>query len=305
LQITINNYFLSLHLAALFILFGLHFYRILSIIVKIMISIRKPLAFIYRDFINETSYKLAFLMELLGIFFSVLSLFFLSKLFGQAVIPHLKPYGGSYFSFVLIGIAFSSYLQVSLRTFSGSIRGAQTTGTLEALLVTQTGIPTIIISSSLYSFIHTSFRVVAYLLLGLLLFGVSMRGANILAAVLILALTIITFSSIGIISASFIMVIKRGDPATWIFTSLSWLLGGVIYPISILPGWLQKFSYLLPITHSLEGMRLALLKGFSTSALLPHILVLALFSVVLLPLSVGLFGYGVKRAKIDGSLTHY
>ncbi len=101
------------------------------------------------------------------------------------------------------------------------------------------------------------------------------------------------------------MVIKRGDPVTWIFTSLSWLLGGVIYPISILPDWLQKFSHLLPITYCLEGMRLALLKGLSTSALLPDISVLALFSVVLLPLSVGLFGYAVKRAKIEGSLTHY
>jgi len=267
--------------------------------------LRKPLAFIYRDFINETSYKLAFFMELLGIFFSVLSFFFLSKLFGKAVIPHLKPYGGNYFSFVLIGIAFSSYLQVSLHTFARSIRSAQTTGTLEALLVTQTGIPTIIVSSSLYSFIRTSLRVVAYLLLGLFLFGVNMKGANIFAATLILALTIITFSSIGIISASFIMVTKRGEPLTWIFTTISWLIGGVIYPISILPDWLQKFSYLLPITYSLEGMRLALLRGFSTNALLPHILALALFAVVLLPLSIGLFGYGVKRAKIEGSLTHY
>jgi ABC-2 type transport system permease protein len=270
-----------------------------------MIYLRKPLAFIYRDFLNETSYKLAFLMELFGIFLSVLSFYFLSKLFGQAVVPHLKPYGGNYFPFVLIGIAFSGYLQVSLNTFAGNIRSAQTTGTLEALLVTQTGIPAIIISSSLYSFIHTSFRVVVYLLLGLLIFGVNMKGANILAAVVILALTIITFSSIGIISASFIMVIKKGDPVTWIFTSLSWLLGGVIYPVTILPDWLQKFSYLLPITHSLEGMRLALLKGLSTNTLLPHILALTLFSVVLLPISVGLFGYGVKRAKIDGSLTHY
>lgn len=270
-----------------------------------MISISKPLAFICRDFINKASYKLAFFMEFAGIFFSVLSFFFLSELFGQAIIPHLKPYGGDYFSFVLIGIAFSSYLQVSLSTFAGSIRGAQTTGTLEALLVTQTGIPTIIISSSLYSFMRTSFSVLIYLLLGLLVFGVRMSGANIPAAILILALTIIIFSSMGIISASFIMVIKRGDPVTWIFTSLSWLLGGVIYPISVLPDWLQKFSYLLPITYCLEGMRLALLKGFSTSALFPNILVLALFSVVLLPLSVGLFGYAVKRAKIEGSLTHY
>ena len=125
-------------------------------------------------------------------------------------IPFLQSYGGDYFSFVLIGIAFSSYLSIGLNVFSQNLRQEQMMGTLEALLVTQTGIPTIILSSSLYSFILISFRVVAYLLLGALVFGVNMSGATLPAALLILILTIICFSGLGIISASFIMVLKGG-----------------------------------------------------------------------------------------------
>ncbi len=120
-----------------------------------MLFLRKPLAFVYKDFLNESSYKFAFIMQIFGIFFSVLSFFFLSRLFGSAVSPYLEPYGGDYFSFVLIGIAFANYLQVSLRSFSSCIRNAQVMGTLEALLVTQTEIPTIILSSSIYSFVMT------------------------------------------------------------------------------------------------------------------------------------------------------
>jgi ABC-2 type transport system permease protein len=271
----------------------------------LFISVEKPLAFVWRDFINETSYKFAFLMQLFGILTSTLMFFFISKLLGDVGVKYLKPYGGNYFSFVLIGIAFFSYLRVSMQSLSESIREGQMLGTLEALLVTQTEIPTIILSSSLYSFIWASFRVAVYLLLGIFVFGVSIGNANLIGALLILILTIISFSSLGIISASFIIIMKRGDPITWMFTNISGLLGGLYFPISVLPGWLQKFSYFLPVTYSLEGMRLALLKGYSLSELMPNILALVVFSIITLPLSIMIFGYAVRRAKTDGTLTQY
>ena len=272
---------------------------------NLIFGLRKPLAFICKDFINESSYKLAFVSQLLGIFFTTVVWFFLSNLFGTSVSPYLKKYGGDYFSFVLIGISFTNYLEVSLRSFSSTIRSAQTLGTLEAMLVTQTKANMIIFSSSLYSFIITSFRVFVYLLCGALFFGLPMGNANYAGASLILIITIACFSSLGIISASFIMVFKKGNPLNWIFVNLSYLLGGVLYPISVLPNWLEKISYFLPITYSLEGMRMALIKGYSTHDLLPNIIPLIGFTVVLLPLSMFVFDLSVKRAKMEGSLIQY
>ncbi len=111
---------------------------------EIMLFLKKPLAFLHKDFINESSYKFSFVTQVFGIFIIALSFFFLSKLLGHTASPYLKSYGGDYFSFVLIGIALANYLQLSLRSFSTCIRNAQIMGTLEALLVTQTAIPTII-----------------------------------------------------------------------------------------------------------------------------------------------------------------
>jgi ABC-2 type transport system permease protein len=267
--------------------------------------LKKPFAFIKRDFLNEISYRLSFIMQVFGILVSVLTFYFLARLFGQAVVPYLKPYGGDYFSFVIIGVAFSNYQEVAMNSLSRSIRDAQMTGTLEALLVTQTEIPTIILSSSLYSFIFTSLRVFAYLLLGSLFFGMDISHANFFSAVIIFILTIVSLSSFGIISASFVMVFKRGDPITWLLVSISWFLGGVYYPISVLPPWLLRLSYLLPITHSLEGMRLCLLKGASLAEIYPNVLALLAFSVITLPISVTIFRYAVNQAKKDGSLTQY
>ena len=270
-----------------------------------MTFFRKCCAFIQKDLISETSYKFSFFLQFFGIFVSTLVFFFLSKLFEGRDIPYLKPYGGNYFAFVLIGIAFSNYLTVAIRGLAQSIRQAQMMGTLEALLVTQTEIPTIILGSSLYKYIFTSIQVIVYLMLGTIVFGVNFSQANYFGALLILILTVTSFNCIGIISASFIMIFKKGDPITWLFTSISWLLGGVYYPIQVLPDWLEKLSYFLPITYSLEGMRLALLQGYELKTLLPNIFALLIFSVLLLPLSLLIFKYAVKKTKINGSLAQY
>ena len=77
----------------------------------------------------------------------------------------------------------------------------------------------------------------------------------------------------------------------------------MFYPITILPGWLQLVSYLVPLTYSLGGMRRAIQLGEQVSALVTDVLPLMLFAAILLPLGFMAFRYAVKRAKIEGSLT--
>jgi ABC-2 type transport system permease protein len=250
-------------------------------------------------------YRLSFLLQLLGILFSSASFYFVAQLLGANAVPQLTRYGGDYFSFVLIGIAFVGYQGVALHTFSGVIRSAQSQGTLEAMLVTPTRLATVLFSSSLWSFAFTSLRVVIYLLFGAVLFGAALGQANLLAGAVILGLTILTLSSLGILSASFIMVFKRGSPINFLIGSLSSLLGGVYYPVEVLPDWLQPFARLFPLTYSLEAMRRAMLTGAGLRELAGTVGALAAFSVVLLPLSLIAFRHAVQQAKRDGSLTHF
>ncbi len=267
--------------------------------------LRIAFAFIRKDFYEEASYRLAFFLQFFSIFFSVATFYFISRLLGPTAATYLSAYGGDYFSYVLIGLAFSGFFGVGLSGFANSLRQAQTTGTLEAMLTTPTSLSTIILSSSLWNYLMTAFRVLIYLFMGVAILGVKMGNSNYAAALVILTLTIIAFSSLGIISASFIMVIKRGDPVTWVLSTLFSLLGGVYYPPTVLPEWLQWISKLLPITYSLEAMRLALLQGATFTELAPHIAALLFFCVVFLPISLLAFRFAVRRARIDGSLTHY
>ncbi len=270
--------------------------------------LRKPMALLKKDFLLEISYRFSFFLQFGGIFFSVVMFYFVSVLIGESptVQNSLSRYGGDYFSFVLIGIAFSNFLSVGLGSFSTNIRGEQMMGTMEAMLVTPTRLPTIIISSSQWSFAFTSLRVAVYLILGAIFFGVDFSKADVLPALAALLLTVIAFSSLGIISASFIMIFKRGDPIAWVISTSSTLVGGVYYPISILPDWLQSFSYLFPITYALDAIRLALLQGEGySSAVGRDLTALIIFSLVTLPISLLVSRYAVARAKKDGSLAYY
>ncbi|MHB1411763.1 MAG: ABC transporter permease [Thermoleophilia bacterium] len=267
----------------------------------------KPLAFLKKDFLMEISYRFSFWLQFVTIFFQVVMFYFVAKLLGDApsVQHSLRAYGGGYFAFVLIGIAFSNFLSVGLGSFSSSIRAEQMMGTLEAMLVTPTRLSNIILSSSQWNFAFTSLRVGVYLLLGALFFGLDLSGAAVLPALVALLLTVIAFSSLGIISASFIMIFKRGDPIAWALSTSSTLLGGVYYPISVLPGWLRGVSYAFPITYSLEAIRLSLLKGAGFATVGGDLIALVIFSAITLPVSLVIFRYAVARAKKDGSLSYY
>lgn len=265
---------------------------------------QRALAFLRRDLRLQLSYRFAFVLQISGIFFNMLVFFFFSKLVGPSAMPYLSNYGGDYFAFVLVGLAFSGYFGVGLQGFASTIREAQTTGTLEAMLLTPTRLRTVVLASSLYDYGFVTLQVILYLLFGALLFGVQING-NLPAALVILLLTIVAMTAVGIIAASFIMVLKRGDPVTWLFNSVGLFLGGVYYPVSLMPSWLQALSWLLPITYSLDGMRRALLTNASWAELWKNILALAIFSVVLTPISLAVFRRAVHRAKVDGSLAHF
>lgn len=267
--------------------------------------ILKPISFIKRDFLIAASYRLSFVMQTVGIFISTLMFFFLSRLIGKGVQDQLIPYGGDYFSFVLIGIAFTDYLSVSLSSFAGEIRNAQVMGTLEALLVTPTSVPAILFSSSLYNFSFTSVRILIYILFGIFIFGMKLHITSLFAAVVIMALTILSFIGLGLLSAVFIVVFKQGSPLNYLIGITSGLLGGILYPVSVLPAWLQPYAYLLPITHALEAVRQILLNGATFEMVYDKVLILSLFAAILLPLGLTAFGYGLRVAKKEGSLIHY
>lgn len=265
----------------------------------------RALAFFKRDLLIALSYRLQFIAQLAGILVSTMLFFFVGQLVDQGQARQLEPYGGDYFAFVLIGVAFADYLFVSINSFADEIRKGQMLGTIEAMLVTPLSSTGILMYSSLYNFAFTSLRVLLYLAMGSILFGLELRLNDLFAFALILGLTIVSFWGIGLVSAAFVLVFKQSSPLNWLLTSASGLFGGVMFPIEVLPGWLKPVSALLPITYSLEAMRQVLLNGAAFSAIQREVVCLGLFAVVLMGAGLAAFAYGLVIARKQGSLLHY
>ena len=265
---------------------------------------RRVLAFFRRDVAIARSYRMAFALELLEAFFGVATFYYLSRFVSNGELAQVLPAGSDYFAFALVGFAFFDYLTVSLTAFDNSITEAQQNGTLEAMLVTETPLTMILVASAAYPFVLLALRTVVYLAWGALIFHFPLREANWLGAVVILITSILAFAGLGIISTSYLLLFKRGNPARWLIVGASGLLGGIMYPISVLPVPMQWLARLIPVTYSLQGMRQALLMGASFAQLWPSVRALLLFSVVLLPLSGVTFAWALRQTKITGTLTH-
>jgi ABC-2 type transport system permease protein len=262
-------------------------------------------AILLRDLRHEASYKLAFLMQLAGSFHLFLLFFFLSRMFAGLPVQSLMNYGGSYFPFVLTGIAVQHYLFIALTTFSGQIREAQMMGTLEATLACPVPLPAYLAGSVLFSFVLNTFHIVLFLLAGVLVGAFHVSFGQVPPLLLVLGLSATTFSSIGILTASYCIVFKKGNPVAWLLTIASSLVGGVYFPSSVLPGWLRSLAAWVPMTHCLAGLRGILLQGKGMSDISGSLAILGIWSLVGLPLSGFTFRLAVGRGYRTGSLGHY
>ncbi len=259
----------------------------------------KAWSFFKRDLVTDLSYKLSFAFQVVDILAGVGGYYFLARVTGKAAYGGYDP-----FPFIVVGVAVNGYMTTCLVCFTQGIRGNQPLGTLKMALVTPTSPVAFILFSSLYPLVRATIDAAFYLLGGVAL-GLSLSHVNIPAMLLIYFLSALAFSSIGILSATFTLVFKRGDPFVVLFVALAWLLGGVYYPIDVLPPYLKFASQFMPVTHATIGLRAALLANASLTQILPHIGMLALFALIGLPVSLLAFRWGVRWARGAGTLSHF
>ncbi len=65
---------------------------------------------------------------------------------------------------------------------------------------------------------------------------------NPLSLLATLVLTIAAFSGLGLLSATAIVLLKKGDPIELLIGSTSSLLGGAFFPVVVMPEWLQGLA---------------------------------------------------------------
>jgi ABC-2 type transport system permease protein len=272
-----------------------------------ILFLRRIWAFIVRDWRLQLSYRMQFFLRVLSILIIVTTFFFISKIFNGSTDPRFAQWHDPLPAW-LTGLAVLNYFMTGFSSLANAIRQEQVQGTLESVLMTPIGVPTVIVASSAWDFVQATLFSSLYLLFGWLFFDVHYRGSFLLALVF-LVLTTVVLSCLGILSASFAMVFKRGDPFGVFLGTGSALFSGVFFPTQLINQYagagVANISRILPPTYGLDGIRRVLIEGQGFAEVREPFLMLLIFLGVLLPLSLWVFNRAVRRAKREGSLIQY
>jgi ABC-2 type transport system permease protein len=256
-------------------------------------------AFLVRDWRIEASHKAGFAFRVFTGLLGVPIFFFVARAVrGGGTVDAL----GGYFAFVIVGLALTAYMSIGIGAFTTGLRRSQTTGALELMVLSRTRFSLILLFSSFPGYLLAVLSLAGFLGMGALL-GVDLGGANVAAAAASLVVATAAFVALGLLAASVVFVTKSGNPVSWVIRAVSVLLGGVFYPVSVLPGPLRAVAEGVPLTHAVELFRRSLLDGDGVSDLRYELLSLLVITAVLVPLGLAACHLALRVARTDGSLS--
>ena len=102
-------------------------------------------------------------------------------------------------------------------------------------------------------------------------FGVDMSNANFLALGLVIIITSLAMTGFGLMLGSVGLFMRTAMIVANVFLFIGQLLCGVNFPVTVLPIWLQPFSYAIPMTYGTMAARSAV-QGSSIIQLAPVLL---------------------------------
>jgi ABC-2 type transport system permease protein len=261
-------------------------------------------AFVRRDLAITASYRLALVAQAAATLLALFVAFHVSQMVEPRGFEEAADVPASYFEWVVIGLALLRVVQAAVATPPMKVREEQTTGTFEALIATPARPEVLMLAGAVYNVALALVQGLVVILLAVIFFDFRPSAAplDVLAALAGVAGTIGCFLAVGMMLAALGVVVKRiGSVAALVPTILA-VLGGVYFPIELMPGGLQSFAELLPINWGLDVVRGALLGGSVPAGELTALIATAVGGMAA---SVVALRVAVDRARSAGTLAHY
>jgi ABC-2 type transport system permease protein len=110
---------------------------------------------------------------------------------------------------------------------------------------------------------------------------------------------------LGLVTAAAIVTFRRGTGVLGVVMSVLGLASGAFFPLTLLPGWIQRLAEANPVAVVLEGTREALIGGAGWSAVGTNVLLLGAVSVLAMLAGVQAFRAALAREHRRGTLGLY
>lgn len=253
-----------------------------------------------RDLALQRTYGLSLMLGLVSSALALLSHHFVSRWVGAAPAPGLE--SADYFTFVSTGLALQLVVTAGLAAIGSALAREAHEGTLEVGLAAGLSPAALLLGSPLAPCALALAQAAIALAAGSAVSTLSLARADAWAAIAVLAATLLACAPIGVLGAAVWLLAKRSGIVTTLTAFAFAFLGGVYFPVEILPAPVARVADAVPLTIGLRGFRAALL-GHAGVAELIHTLacLLAQAAIGLLVASLVL-RFALGRARARGSL---
>jgi ABC-2 type transport system permease protein len=205
--------------------------------------------------------------------------------------------------FLLIGTLVWAYLSAILDDISLVITWERWEGTIEHTLMAPVPRVAHLVGTAVFGVLHAIVRTTLVMAISLPFFAVDLSQADWGSAIVVLLVGSPSLIGLGILAGVLPLVYpERGEQLSFMVQACVLLVSGVYCSVEVLPGWLQTLSWLSPATYLLDGVRAAIIDGAGVTAVAGDLAALLVFAVVLIPVSILVFGAAERWAKRTGRL---
>jgi ABC-2 type transport system permease protein len=266
----------------------------------VSVQARAFLAVMERDLRIYLSYRTRLASQALTALFSLTLFYYVSRL------VHVRgfPSPASYFGFVVVGIAMVSVLY-SCFSISELVRQELVAGTFDRLLLSPFGAVRGVFAMALFPLAYSFVLAALTLGLGCALFGLSLHWQTVPLALPVALLALLAFLPFGLLFAALTILVKQGSVGTsWVIALLS-IVGGLYFPVSLLPHWLRTVAQAQPFTAATSELRHLLVASPSTGSQAGGLLRMAAFAAVLLPAATVALAKAIELGRRRGTIVEY
>jgi len=209
-----------------------------------------------------------------------------------------------YVGFIIIGTLAWWWLNIMLWMLGSGLRQEQMRGTLESNWLAPTPRLLFLLGTSATQVLTAT----AFLLVGLLEFTVLLRvhfSGDVAAAMTVMALSLPWVCGLGMAFAALVLWFKETNALVYFVRGVFLVFSGITFPVTVIPTWMQRVAQWLPLTHTIEGLRQALLGGASLEALRPQITFIGWSGIALLLAGYVGFWAVERHARRAGTIGHF
>lgn len=157
------------------------------------------------------------------------------------------------------------------------------TGTFERLLVAPVSLPAILLGKALAGLLFGSILGVSIFASLALALGIAVASPPM--ALLAIMLSSLSFSALGILASAHAKWVPEAQMLANFLRFPMAFLSGAFIPLELMPSKLQPIARLLPLTYSVEALRICVGDPGAAPAFLLDALVLALYSIAFLAIA--------------------